>query len=80
MNMIKPFNRPQVQFVKHLRTAKTLDARLLTLDLGRIIQPEDIIIGAAFYDGLVGWILRSGERVCMAQNQLSQYLEDLAEL
>lgn len=66
--------------IQHLRTAKTLDARLLSLDLNRIIKPEDIMIGAAFYNGLVAWLLRDGEQVCMAQSQLAQYLEDLAEL
>jgi hypothetical protein len=80
MNKISRFNRSQVQFVRHLRTAKTLDARLLSIDLNRIINPEDIIIGASFSNGLVAWLLRNGERVCMAQNQLSQYLEDLAEI
>ncbi len=65
--------------IQHLRTAKTLDARLLSLDLNRIIKPEDIMIGAAFYNGLVAWLLRDGEQVCMAQSQLAQYLEDLAE-
>ena len=80
MNKIVPFNRSQVQLVRHLRTAKTLDARLLSLELNRIIKPEDIIIGAAFYDGLVAWLLRTGEQVWMAQTQLSQYLDDLAEL
>jgi hypothetical protein len=80
MNTITRFNRSRCQFIRHLRTAKTLDARLLTLDLGRIIQPEDIIIGASFSSGLVAWLLRNNERVCMTQSQLSQYLEDLAEL
>lgn len=80
MNTITRFNRSRCQFLRHLRTAKTLDARLLTLDLGRIIQPEDIIIGASFSNGLVAWLLRNGEKVCMEQSQLSQYLEDLAEL
>lgn len=80
MNEIKRFSRSRCHFIRHLRTAKTLDARLLTLDLGRIIDPDDIIIGAAFSNGLVAWLLRNGEKVCMAQNQLSQYLEDLAEL
>ena len=80
MNKIVPFNRSQVQLVRHLRTAKTLDARLLSLELNRIVQPSEIIIGAAFSDGLVAWILRTGERVWMAQTQLSQYLDDLAEL
>jgi hypothetical protein len=80
MNTIKRFNRSQVQLFHHLRTATTLDARLLSIDLNRIIQPDDIIIGASFSNGLVAWILKTGERVCMAQNQLSQYLEDLAEL
>ena len=80
MNNITKFNRSRCQFLRHLITAQTLDARLLTLDLGRIIQPEDIIIGASFSNGLVAWMLRNGEQVCMTQNQLSQYLEDLAEL
>lgn len=80
MNTIKRFNRFRCQFLKHLRTAKSLDARILTLDLGRIVNPDDIIIGASFSNGLVAWMLRNGERVCMTQNQLSQYLEDLAEL
>ncbi|HEY9864849.1 MAG TPA: hypothetical protein V6D21_11795 [Candidatus Obscuribacterales bacterium] len=80
MNKISRFNRSQVQFLRHLRTAKTLDARLLSIDLNRIIKPDDIIIGASFSNGLVAWLLRNGERVFMAQNQLSQYLEDLAEL
>jgi hypothetical protein len=80
MNTIKRFNRSQVQFFQHLRTAKTLDARLLSIDLNRIVKPDDIIIGASFSNGLVAWLLRTGERVCMQQNQLSQYLEDLAEL
>ncbi|MGL6140184.1 MAG: hypothetical protein ACRC2M_23025 [Planktothrix sp.] len=53
---------------------------MLSLDLNRIIKPEDIMIGAAFYNGLVAWLLRDGEQVCMAQSQLAQYLEDLAEL
>lgn len=80
MNKISRFNRSPVQFLRHLRTAKTLDARLLSIDLNRIIKPDDIIIGASFSNGLVAWLLRNGERVFMAQNQLSQYLEDLAEL
>ncbi|HEY9866832.1 MAG TPA: hypothetical protein V6D21_21850 [Candidatus Obscuribacterales bacterium] len=80
MNTIKRFNRSQVALFRHLRTAKTLDARLLSIDLNRIIQPDDIIIGASFSNGLVAWLLRTGEQVCMDQNQLSQYLEDLAEL
>ncbi|CAD5911173.1 MULTISPECIES: hypothetical protein [Planktothrix] len=80
MNRINKFNCSQVAMIQHLRTAKTLDARLLSLDLNRIIKPEDIMIGAAFYNGLVAWLLRDGEQVCMAQSQLAQYLEDLAEL
>lgn len=80
MNIVKKFNRSQVALFRHLRTVKTIDARLLSIDLNRIIQPDDIIIGASFSNGLVAWILRNGEKVCMQQNQLSQYLEDLAEL
>lgn len=80
MNTIKPFNRSRCQFIRHLRTASTLDARVLSLELGRIVQPAEIIIGAAFQNGLVAWLLRTGEKVWMAQTQLSQYIEDLAEL
>lgn len=80
MNKIKKFNRSQVQFLRHLRTAKTLDARLLSIDLNRIINPDDIIIGASFSNGLVAWLLVNGNQIWMTQNQLSQYLEDLAEL
>ena len=80
MNTIKPFNRSRCHFIRHLRTAQTLDARVLSLELGRIVQHNEVIIGAAFQNGLVAWLLRTGERVWMAQSQLSQYLDDLAEL
>lgn len=79
MNTIKPFNRSRCQFIRHLKTVQSLDARILSLELGRIVQPSEIVdlfIGEDSYS----WMLRSGERVFLIKEQLYQYLQDLAEL
>ena len=80
MNTITRFNRSQIALFRYLRTSPSLDARLLSIDLNRIIQPSQIIGNAQFYQSLIGWILVDGNQVWMEQTQLIQYLEDLAEL
>lgn len=79
MNTITRFNRSQIALFRYLRTSPHLDARLLSIDLNRIIKPEDII-KIEFYKDLIGWQLIDNSIVLMPQSQLFQYLEDLAEL
>lgn len=79
MNKITRFNRSQVCLFRHLRTVNNLDAKLLSIDLNRIIKPQDIA-NISIGENMILWLLNSGERIMMRQEQMLQYLEDLAEL